>query len=147
MKSGSDNCGDANSNSSPYPYPHSHSRSNPNPHLSSSTRLQRLDLLYQHGIDFTMGPRRSHRKSRNGCPECKARRLKVRRRFRMSPANSTDKPYSVTSDIHAQIVSNMLFHAAMCLHLKGKAHQHLVLPRQITQGHILRRIAIPSRRQ
>ncbi|KAJ5581704.1 hypothetical protein N7535_000324 [Penicillium sp. DV-2018c] len=25
-----------------------------------------------------MGPRRSHRKSRNGCPQCKARRLKVR---------------------------------------------------------------------
>jgi len=27
--------------------------------------------------DFIMGPRRSHRKSRNGCPECKTRRVKV----------------------------------------------------------------------
>ncbi|KAJ5082707.1 hypothetical protein N7532_011750 [Penicillium argentinense] len=28
-----------------------------------------------------MGPRRSHRKSRNGCPECKSRRLKCDERF------------------------------------------------------------------
>ncbi|KAJ5359412.1 uncharacterized protein N7496_011825 [Penicillium cataractarum] len=57
-----------------------------------------------------MGPRRSHRKSRNGCPECKSRRLKCDERYPctncvkhaiqcsyVAPIDQTDSPVSSVS--------------------------------------------------
>lgn len=53
------------------------SASEPGSGFIFAKHLQRLDLYLHLGIELIMKSRRSHRKSRNGCPECKARRLKV----------------------------------------------------------------------
>lgn len=51
-----------------------------------------------------MGPRRTHCKSRNGCPQCKARRLKVFRPDYLTPRSTrVTHATSVTNDIHAPI--------------------------------------------
>lgn len=74
----------------------------------------RIDLSLDHSsycecLLLIMGPRRSHRKSRNGCPECKTRRLKVRTRG-FTATLLTQR--SATNDTHARTVPNTAFNAA-----------------------------------
>ena len=108
-----------------------------------------------------MGPRRTHRKSRNGCPECKSRRLKVF--FPPSPILPFSallfgsKPvanllHSVTNDILVPTVLSMLFIAAMLDPRREiRTHQLQVFLQQLSYNHNHdfkpKSIILPRRRQ
>lgn len=96
--------------------------------IRERTRIRILLLMPApsslHTPSDIMGPRRTHRKSRNGCPQCKARRLKVFRPDYLTPRSTrVAHATSVTNDIHARIASNMAFTASLSLGLSHR-RQH-----------------------
>ncbi|OQD78190.1 hypothetical protein PENDEC_c001G05072 [Penicillium decumbens] len=73
-----------------------------------------------------MGPRRSHRKSRNGCPECKTRRVKCDERYPCTNCVKHGIPCSYVApiDTHDTPTSSASSAAQSPAHVRTEVYSH-----------------------